>query len=179
MRTSSGPPSVKITALSAAMPSPSDHIFARQGFAGRDVEAEILGLINPRGQRAASACIASKDRFGEGFRMPARRDLSSGTEGRRPKAPQEGTRGDWSGGLPRMGFDGAAAWVGDVIGSGSMSAVASLARRRLSTGRFWPERRQSEGRCFIRVRWIVFPRNRRAAEFRIQSSNGPKYRRRA
>jgi hypothetical protein len=33
-----------------------------------------------------------------GFRMPAGRDLSAGAEGRRPKAPQEGTRGGWSGG---------------------------------------------------------------------------------
>ena len=33
------------------------------------------------------------DRFGEGFRMPARRDLSTPGEGRRPKASQEGTRG--------------------------------------------------------------------------------------
>ncbi len=31
--------------------------------------------------------------LGEGFRMPASRDLSSRTEGRLPKASQEGTRG--------------------------------------------------------------------------------------
>jgi hypothetical protein len=31
--------------------------------------------------------------YGEGFRMPARGDLSARAEGRRPKASQEGTRG--------------------------------------------------------------------------------------
>ena len=31
--------------------------------------------------------------LGEGFRMPARGDLSARAEGRRPKASQEGTRG--------------------------------------------------------------------------------------
>jgi hypothetical protein len=41
---------------------------------------------------------------GEGFRMPARRDLSSRTWGRRPKAPQEGTRGGWVSSLPSMGI---------------------------------------------------------------------------
>jgi hypothetical protein len=41
---------------------------------------------------------------GEGFRMPAGRDLSSRTEGRRPKAPQEGTRGEPVCGLPSMGI---------------------------------------------------------------------------
>ena len=35
----------------------------------------------------------SNDKEGEGFRMPARGDLSARAEGRRPKAPQEGTRG--------------------------------------------------------------------------------------
>jgi hypothetical protein len=30
-------------------------------------------------------------RYGEGFRMPASRDLSARAEGRRPKASQEGT----------------------------------------------------------------------------------------
>jgi hypothetical protein len=41
---------------------------------------------------------------GEGFRMPARGDLSARTEGRRPKAPQEGTRGGPCGRLPSMGI---------------------------------------------------------------------------
>ena len=42
--------------------------------------------------------------FGEGFRMPARRDLSSRTGCRRPKAPQEGTRGGPCERLPSMGI---------------------------------------------------------------------------
>ena len=40
----------------------------------------------------------------EGFRMPARGDLSVGGEGRRPKASEEGTRGPLAGGLPSMGI---------------------------------------------------------------------------
>src|SRR5260370_9420287 len=44
---------------------------------------------------------------------------------------------------------GRAAWVGNplagVIGSGSTTAVASLALRRRSTGRFWPDRGHSTG----------------------------------
>src|SRR6202040_4332390 len=84
-------------------------------------------------------------RKGEGFRMPARRDLSARAEGRRPKASQEGTRGGWEGVCRLWGFDGAAACVGDalggVIGGGSTIAVASLAPRRRSTGRFWPDQR--------------------------------------
>jgi hypothetical protein len=43
----------------------------------------------------------------EGFRMPAGRDLatnSTGSEGRRPKASEEGTRGPLRGGLPSMGI---------------------------------------------------------------------------
>ena len=41
--------------------------------------------------------------FGEGFRMPARGDLSARAEGRRPKASQEGTRGPlgWASGAVR------------------------------------------------------------------------------
>jgi hypothetical protein len=39
-----------------------------------------------------------------GLRMPARRDLSTRSEGRRPKASQEGTRGGWLVGLPSMGI---------------------------------------------------------------------------
>jgi hypothetical protein len=73
-----------------------------------------------------------KDGFGEGFRMPAHRDLSRRTEGRRRKAPQEGTRGGWSGDLPLWGFDGAAACVGDaparVGGGGPTIALASSVR---------------------------------------------------
>jgi hypothetical protein len=42
-----------------------------------------------QGPRAASFEVGC----GEGFRMPVRRDLSARAEGRRPKAPQEGTRG--------------------------------------------------------------------------------------
>ena len=48
--------------------------------------------------------LTGKVGFGEGFRMRAHRDLSKRTEGRRPKAPQEGTRGGCSGGLPFMGI---------------------------------------------------------------------------
>jgi hypothetical protein len=38
--------------------------------------------------------------------MPARGDLSAGTEGRRPKASQEGTREGRVGGCRLWGFDG-------------------------------------------------------------------------
>jgi selenocysteine lyase/cysteine desulfurase len=43
---------------------------------------------------------------GEGFRMPARGDLSARTEGRRSKAPQEGIRGGRMGGCCLWGFYG-------------------------------------------------------------------------
>src|SRR5271166_5190083 len=76
--------------------------------------------------------------------MPARGEVSVRTEGRRPKAPQEGTRG--GAGWGRLwGFDGAAAWVGDalagVVGVGLTIAVPGSSSRRRSTGRFWPDRR--------------------------------------
>ena len=48
--------------------------------------------------------IGTKVGNGEGFRMPARGELSARTEGRRPKAPQEGTRGGPCGRLPSMGI---------------------------------------------------------------------------
>jgi hypothetical protein len=40
----------------------------------------------------------------EGFRMPARGDLSARAEGRRPKASQEGTRGGRVTGCRTMGI---------------------------------------------------------------------------
>jgi hypothetical protein len=82
--------------------------------------------------------------LGEGFRMPAGRDLSSRTEGRRRKAPQEGTRGGWSGVCRLWGFGGAAACVRDaragVGGGGATIAVGSLSSRRPLTGWFWHDR---------------------------------------
>jgi hypothetical protein len=44
-------------------------------------------------ESAAFSNQADKVGFGEGFRMPARGDLSARAEGRCPKASQEGTRG--------------------------------------------------------------------------------------
>jgi hypothetical protein len=77
---------------------------------------------------------------GEGFRMPARGDLSARAEGRRPKASQEGTRGGRATACRLWRFDDAAACVVDAlagaIGGGSTIAVASLARPRQSTGQF-------------------------------------------
>src|SRR5882724_7820319 len=77
-------------------------------------------------------------RYGEGFRMPARGDLSGCAEGRRPKASQEGTRGGRARACRLWGFDDAAACVVDapagVVGGGSTIAVASLAPLRQSTG---------------------------------------------
>jgi hypothetical protein len=76
--------------------------------------------------------------------MPARRDLSAPAEGRRPKAPQEGTHGGWTTACRLWGFDGAAAWVGNalagVIGSGSTIVATRLAPRWRSTGRIGRDR---------------------------------------
>src|SRR5438045_9043215 len=87
--------------------------------------------------------------YGEGFRMPAHGDLSARTEGRRPKAPQEGTRGGRVSGRRLWGFDGAAAWVGDalagVVGVGSTIAVPGSLSLRRSTVRFWPDRKCKGG----------------------------------
>jgi hypothetical protein len=58
-------------------------------------------LHAPFGSFADARRIGS---VGEGFRMPAGGDLSAGAEGRRPKAPQEGTRGGWVSSLPSMGI---------------------------------------------------------------------------
>jgi hypothetical protein len=84
---------------------------------------------------------APDGRFGEGFRMPVRDDLPACTEGRRPKAPQEGTRGGRVGGCRLWGFDGATAWLGDalaeIVGVGSTIVVPESSPRRQSTGRFW------------------------------------------
>jgi len=59
-----------------------------------------------RGLGANDACfiLNLNGRNGEGFRMAARRELSAGAEGRRPKASQEGTRGGWADSLRSMGI---------------------------------------------------------------------------
>jgi hypothetical protein len=84
-------------------------------------------------------------RFGEGFRMPASRDLSARAEGRRPKASQERTRGALGGGCRLWGFDAAAPWLGDalagVVGDGARIAVASLSLRRRPTEQCCRDRR--------------------------------------
>src|SRR5215813_8852486 len=65
-------------------------------------------------------------------------------EGRRRKAPQEGTRGGWWGVCRLWGFGGAAACVRDararVGGGGAPIAVGSLSSRRPLTGWFWHDR---------------------------------------
>src|SRR5262244_2554732 len=101
-------------------------------------ERPVMGYLVPN--VAAIAWV----RFGEGFRMPARGDLSSRTEGRRRKAPQEGTRGGLWGVCRLWGFGGAAACVRDararVGGGGAPIAVGSLSSRRPLTGWFWHDR---------------------------------------
>ena len=68
--------------------------------------------------------------------MPARRELSSRSEGRRLKASQEGTAGGRWAVCRLWGFDGAV-WVGDALGkfvsSGPRIAIGSLSSRRLTT----------------------------------------------
>ena len=65
---------------------------------------------------------------GEGFRMPAGRELSSRTEGRRPKAPQEGTRGGWLSSLLSMGI-----WWG----GGLRRGIAGRRNRRWTGDHGW------------------------------------------
>src|SRR5260370_38038826 len=73
--------------------------------------------------------------------MPAGRELSTRTDGRRPKAPQEGTRGGWWAVCRLWGFGGAAAWVGGalagVVGVGATIGVAIWSSRRRSAGGGW------------------------------------------
>src|SRR5580700_8224308 len=92
------------------------------------------------GAKASTASGFVDGKPGEGFRMPASRDLSARAEGRRPKASQEGTRGGRATACRLWGFDWAAACLVDalagVIGGGSTIAVASLAPPRQSTGQF-------------------------------------------
>jgi len=75
--------------------------------------------------------------FGEGFGMPARRDPSSPTEGRRPKAPRKEPAGAGRAVCRLWGFDGVTACVEDALdgvgGGGSTIAVGSLSSRRPST----------------------------------------------
>ena len=72
--------------------------------------------------------------------MPARGDLSARTEGRRPKASEEGTRGGRATACRLWGFDDAAVCVVDalagVIGGGSTIAVASWRHRGRRQGSF-------------------------------------------
>src|SRR5260370_41679445 len=73
--------------------------------------------------------------------MPAGRELSTRTDGRRPKAPQEGTRGGWWAVCRLWGFGGSAAWVGGalagVVGVGPTIGVAIWSLRRRSSGGVW------------------------------------------
>ena len=64
------------------------------------------GLVTrfPEMSPSSAARCAERVFTGEGFRMPACGDLSARNEGRRPKAPQEGTRGGPCGRLPFMGI---------------------------------------------------------------------------
>jgi hypothetical protein len=66
---------------------------------------------------------------GEGFRMPAGRDLSTGTEAGVRKS-LEGIRGDWAGGMPFIvisrGESRVPAALGSVVGGGSTIAVAAV-----------------------------------------------------
>ena len=68
--------------------------------------------------------------FGEGFRMPARRDLSARAEGRRPKASQEGTRG----------------------GRRQLAVYGDLTMRRLALWMRWPAQSAADRR----LRWRVW-----------------------
>jgi hypothetical protein len=56
------------------------------------------------GTKLPFTTTVANGRDGEGFRMPARGDLSPRAEGRRPKASQEGTRGGLGDSLPSMGI---------------------------------------------------------------------------
>src|SRR5271155_8192 len=71
-------------------------------FVGHQTECKVSA-----GRLPDSKCLARCR--GEGFRMPAHRDLSTRAEGRCSKAPQEGTRGGpcWAA-CPLWGFDGGA-----------------------------------------------------------------------
>jgi hypothetical protein len=101
----------------------------------------------PRPQRAAAGRLEppgrghANGRNRAGFRMPARRERRTRSEGGRPpKASEERTRrGRWA--VYRLcGFDEAEVWVGDalagVVGNGLTIAVGSLSPRRRSTRRF-------------------------------------------
>jgi hypothetical protein len=53
----------------------------------------VRRMTGPGSPKPPSGRLIVIGSVGEGFRMPAGRDLSSRTEGRLPKASQEGTRG--------------------------------------------------------------------------------------
>jgi len=88
-----------------------------QTFVGQSRPTDLLPSQDPRQIAGVSSArkrdrhrmppLYPNDRFREGFRMPAGRDLatsSTGGEGRRPKASEEGTRGPLVGCLPSMGI---------------------------------------------------------------------------
>jgi hypothetical protein len=66
----------------------------------------------------------------EGFRMPARRDLSARAEGRRPKASQEGTRG---------ALGGRSAVYGDLMGRRLQPAIPLLEMLRTQKHALLPD----------------------------------------
>src|SRR5713226_434338 len=85
----------------------------------------------------------------EGFRMPTRRGLSTGAEGRRPKACREGTRVGGAGGGRLWRFDGGAARASDALGEGVGGGSTIAAGRAFpllfSIGRFRRDGRHSTG----------------------------------
>src|SRR5437016_11752285 len=79
--------------------------------------------------------------------MPARRDLSTCAESRRPKASREGIRGGGAGGGRLWRFDGGAAGASDALGEG-VGGGSTIAGGRVfpllfSIGRFRHDGRQS------------------------------------
>ena len=91
------------------------------------------GLHAPNGSFETTP---ANGRVGEGFRMPAGRDLSSRTGAGVRKPPRKEPAGSWCAVSGLWGFYGAACWVGDalagVVGGGSTITVASLPPRQRS-----------------------------------------------
>jgi hypothetical protein len=86
-------------------------------------------------------------RNGEGFRMPARSDLSARVRAGVRKPPRKEPAGRWVGVCRLWGFERAAAWVGGALAGGvdggPTIAVASLSPRLRPAARFWRDRRCS------------------------------------
>jgi len=102
------------------------------------VKAAEQGECPKSSANLSTACDFVNGKAGEGFRMPAGRDLSGGAAAGVRKPPRKEPAGAWWAACRLWGFGWVAAWVGAalvwVVGGGPTMAVAIWSLQRWSTG---------------------------------------------